>query len=56
VCVTVCPKNANQLQKKDKQYVPPKTPDAMYQKIMIERYGWMKTLKIVSRVLTGRKA
>jgi len=27
----------------------------MYKKIMIERFGLVKTLKIVSRVLTGRK-
>jgi len=56
VCVTVCVNNAHHLHKKDKPYVPPKTHDDIYRKIMIERFGFAKTLKTMSRVLTGRKA
>jgi ferredoxin len=55
VCVAACVNNANRMHKKDKTYTPPKTHEDMYKKIMIERFGLVKTLKIVSRVLTGRK-
>lgn len=55
-CFVFCKNDAHRLHKKDKPYVPPKNQDAMYQKIMLERYGLLGTMKMVSRVLTGRKA
>lgn len=54
-CFTACKKGAHQLHKKEKKYVPPKNQDAMYQKIMFERFGVVGTLKTVSKILTGRK-
>lgn len=56
VCFAACPNDAHRLQMKEKIYVPPKHQDAMYQKIMVERYGLLSTMKTVVRVLTGRKA
>jgi Na+-translocating ferredoxin:NAD+ oxidoreductase RNF subunit RnfB len=56
VCIAACPNDAHQLLKKDKPRRPPKTHDAMYQKIMMDRVGFAGALKAVSRVLTGRKA
>ncbi len=56
VCVASCANGAHRLIPKEKRYVPPRTHDAMYQKILMERLGVMKTLKAVSRVVTGRKA
>ena len=55
-CFVACKNDAHRLQKKEKIYVPPKHQDAMYQKIMVERYGLLSTMKTVVRVLTGRKA
>jgi NAD-dependent dihydropyrimidine dehydrogenase PreA subunit len=56
VCFVACKNEAHTLHKKEKTYVPPKNQDAMYQKIMVERYGLLGTLKTVARVVTGRKA
>jgi ferredoxin len=55
VCVQACVNDAHRMRKKDKPYIPPKTHDDMYKKIMIERFGLVSALKAVSRVLTGSK-
>jgi Na+-translocating ferredoxin:NAD+ oxidoreductase subunit B len=55
-CFVACKNEAHTLHKKEKTYVSPKNQDAMYQKIMVERYGVLGTLKTVARVVTGRKA
>ena len=55
-CFVACKNEAHTLHKKEKTYIPPKSQDAMYQKIMVERYGLLRTMKTVARVLTGRKA
>ncbi len=55
-CFVACKNEAHTLHKKEKTYVPPKNQDAMYQKIMFERFGLLGTLKTVARVVTGRKA
>lgn len=56
VCVANCPENADRLFKKANIRKPPKSPDIMYAKIMIERFGLVRTLKTVVNVLAGRKA
>ena len=56
VCITACANKANTLKKKVKKHVPPKTHDALYQKIMLERFGIVDTLKTVSKILLGKKA
>ncbi|MGA2782413.1 MAG: 4Fe-4S binding protein [Smithella sp.] len=55
-CFVACKNEAHTLHKKEKNYVPPKNQDAMYQKIMVERFGIVGTMKAVSKILTGRKA
>lgn len=55
-CFVACKNDAHILHKKEKTYVPPKNQDAMYQKIMFERFGIVGTLKAVSKYFTGRKA
>ena len=55
-CFVSCKNEAHILHKKEKTYVPPKNQNAMYQKIMVERYGLLSTMKSVARVLSGRKA
>jgi Pyruvate/2-oxoacid:ferredoxin oxidoreductase delta subunit len=56
VCVTACAVKAHTLKKKDEKHIPPKTHDALYQKIMMERFGVLDTLKAVSKILVGKKA
>ena len=56
VCTAQCEHSASSLQKKANRRKPPKTPDLMYAKIMIERFGLISTLKTVSQILMGRKA
>jgi NAD-dependent dihydropyrimidine dehydrogenase PreA subunit len=55
-CFVACKNEAHTLHKKEKIYVPPKNQDALYQKIMVERFGIVGTMKAVSKVLAGRKA
>ena len=55
-CFVVCKNDAHQLHMKEKTYIPPKNQDAMYQKIMFERFGIFNTLRTVSKILVGKKA
>ena len=55
-CFVACKNEAHTLHKKEKTYVPPKNQDAMYQKIMFERFGIFSTLRTVSKILVGKKA
>jgi ferredoxin len=55
-CFVVCKNDAHQLHMKEKTYIPPKNQDAMYQKIMVERFGIFNTLRTVSKILVGKKA
>jgi Fe-S-cluster-containing hydrogenase component 2 len=55
-CFVACKSEAHTLHKKEKTYVPAKNQDAMYQKIMVERFGIFGTLKTVSKILVGKKA
>jgi Na+-translocating ferredoxin:NAD+ oxidoreductase subunit B len=56
VCSAVCAYQAHSMIHTGRTYIPPKTSEAMYQKIMIERFGFTGTMKAVARVFTGRKA
>jgi len=56
VCTTTCPTEALRLHKKDRLHVPPRTQNELYKNIMVERFGLLKTLKTVARVMSGRKA
>jgi len=54
-CVPTCKDRAIGLIKKKAQTIPPVTDQDMYKKIMIERFGWGKTLKFVTRAALGQK-
>jgi len=54
-CIPTCEANAIQLIRKDKVKVPPKTGVDMYKNIMLERFGWLGTLKIAAKAVIGAK-
>ena len=54
-CIPTCKAKAIQLIKKEKVTVPPKTEMGMYKNIMLERFGWLGTLKIAAKVVVGAK-
>jgi Fe-S-cluster-containing hydrogenase component 2 len=56
VCFTACAHDALRLNKNGKSHVPPLNHDLMYQKIMVERFGLWSVLKMVTRIVMGRKA
>jgi hypothetical protein len=43
------------LKKKEKENVPPKDHDALYKKIMMERIGPLGTLRMMGKIITGKK-
>jgi ferredoxin len=55
LCVSTCPSDAVTLGKKDKETVPPKTHNLLYQQITKERFGLLGTLKIVGKNILGMK-
>jgi len=54
-CIPTCKAKAIQLIRKEKVTVPPKTEMGMYKNIMLERFGWLGTLKIAAKVVVGAK-
>ncbi len=55
LCVTTCPDEAIRLREKTETKTPPKTQNALYQKIMMERFGPLGTAKIVAKKVLGLK-
>ncbi len=55
LCVSTCPDGAIQLYRKTETKTPPKSQDALYQKIMMERFGPLGTAKIVAKKVLGMK-
>jgi ferredoxin len=54
-CVVTCPSGAVRLRAKARPSVPPKNLNALYGKIMAERFGWLGTAKRLGRALLGRQ-
>ncbi len=54
-CIPTCKTKAIQLIRKEKVKVPPKTGTDMYKNIMLERFGWLGTLKIAAKAFVGAK-
>jgi NAD-dependent dihydropyrimidine dehydrogenase PreA subunit len=52
-CIPTCPSNASQLQKKEKEKVPPKDTDALFQKIMLKKNGLWGSLKLIGKKILG---
>ncbi len=55
LCVSTCPTEAIQLYEKTETKTPPKSRDALYQKIMLERFGVLGTAKIAGKKILGMK-
>ncbi|MBP7737840.1 MAG: 4Fe-4S binding protein [Spirochaetes bacterium] len=56
VCAAPCKNNAHMLRKKENTQVPPKNHDALYQKIMTERFGTGRVLTMAAKYMAGLKA
>ncbi len=54
-CLVTCPSKAVSLVKKTQELVPPKTHDALYVKIIMKKKGFLGTLKLLGKILLGRK-
>ena len=54
-CVATCGMKAMRLYKKGKSVTPPKSSGRMYTKMMIKKRGFLGTLKMVGKILTGGK-
>ncbi len=54
-CVGTCPSGAVRLRAKARASVPPRDLNALYGKIMAERFGWLGTAKRIGRALLGRQ-
>jgi Pyruvate/2-oxoacid:ferredoxin oxidoreductase delta subunit len=55
LCVSTCPSEAIQLLEKEETKTPPKDQDALYMKIMMERFGPLGTAKIAAKKALGMK-
>lgn len=55
-CVSKCVFDSAALKKKTTQYIPPRNIFAMYRQILVEKFGILGVLKIISKVLVGGKA
>jgi electron transport complex protein RnfB len=55
LCVTTCPSGAIQLYPKAETRMPPKTQDALYRKILMERFGVLGTARIAAKKALGMK-
>ncbi|MFH1763742.1 MAG: 4Fe-4S binding protein, partial [Gemmatimonadota bacterium] len=55
LCVSTCPSEAIQLHRNTETKTPPKNQDALYQKIMLERFGVLRTAKIAGKKILGMK-
>jgi formate hydrogenlyase subunit 6/NADH:ubiquinone oxidoreductase subunit I len=54
-CVGTCPSDAMRLRAKPQETVPPKDLNALYGKIMAERFGVLGTAKRIGKALLGRQ-
>lgn len=55
VCVANCPNGAIEMKEKESTYVPPKDHDSLYKKILMERVGMSGMLKMVPKIILGKK-
>jgi electron transport complex protein RnfB len=54
-CLNVCASEAISLMKKEKETIPPKDKDDLYNKMIMERYGVFGALKIMGKAALGIK-
>ena len=54
-CIGVCPSEALRLVPKERPAAPPETHMALYRKILVERFGVLKTARMIGSALLGRR-
>ncbi len=54
-CIVTCESSAIKLQKKDKETVPPKTYDALMQKIMMKKRGFLGSMKMMGKMILKKQ-
>ncbi len=54
-CIAVCPPQALRLASKERPAVPPGSHVDLYKKILVERFGVLKTAKMIGAALLGRR-
>jgi electron transport complex protein RnfB len=54
-CVTTCPSGALRLVEKGPTSVPPKSHEALYRKILVERFGLLGTARMMGKAALGRR-
>ena len=55
LCVTTCPSDALELVAKEQETVPPQDQQALYKKILVERFGILGTAWMAGKALLGRR-
>ena len=55
LCVTTCPSDALSLLEKDQTTAPPGDMEALYKRIMFERFGFWGMTKVLGKKLLGMK-
>jgi electron transport complex protein RnfB len=55
LCVSTCPSEALQLVAKEQETVPPRDQNALYKKIMVERFGALRAAWMAGKALLGRR-
>jgi Pyruvate/2-oxoacid:ferredoxin oxidoreductase delta subunit len=55
LCVTTCPSEALELVAKEQETVPPRDQQALYKKILVERFGVLGTAWMAGKAFLGRR-
>jgi Fe-S-cluster-containing hydrogenase component 2 len=55
LCVPTCPSEALSLVPKSRETIPPADQRSLYKKILVERFGPLRTLGMMGRALLGRR-
>jgi electron transport complex protein RnfB len=55
LCVSTCPSEALQLVAKEQETVPPRDQNALYKKIVVERFGALRAAWMAGKALLGRR-
>jgi len=55
VCVNACGSDAISLMKTEKETIPPKNTKELYKNMIIERYGVLRSLKIIGKAVLGKQ-
>ncbi len=54
-CIGACPQEALRLVPRERPVAPPRNQKDLYKRILVERYGMLKTAKMIGAALLGRR-